>query len=175
MPKNKNKTNGLEVALNSGIAVSGVILLGFLYSFSQNQLHDGIEIEPSILNTSKHPILAKDIYIQNPVENIKVEVLNGCGVSALALKTTEFLRTKNIDVINSDNADNHDYKNTLIIQRNENIKSLKKIVESFGIYLGDSTRIKIIPDESLGVDVTIIIGKDYTSFAELNNYISAEN
>jgi hypothetical protein len=81
LPKNKNKTNGLEVALNSGIAVSGVILLGFLYSFSQNQLHDGIEIEPSILNTSKHPILAKDIYIQNPVENIKVEVLNGCGVS----------------------------------------------------------------------------------------------
>jgi hypothetical protein len=49
LPKNKNKTNGLEVALNSGIAVSGVILLGFLYSFSQNQLHDGIEIEPSIL------------------------------------------------------------------------------------------------------------------------------
>ena len=175
MPKNKNKINGLEVALNSAIAVSGVILLGFLYSFSQNQLHDGVEIKPSILNTSKHPILAKDIYIQNPVENIKVEVLNGCGVSALALKTTEFLRTKNIDVINSDNADNHDYKNTLIIQRNENIKSLKKIVESFGIYLGDSTRIKIIPDESLGVDVTIIIGKDYASFAELNNYISAEN
>ena len=54
-------------------------------------------------------------------------------------------------------------------------KSLKKIVESFGVYLGDSTRIKIIPDESLGVDVTIIIGKDYTSFSELNNYISAEN
>ena len=42
---------------------------------------------------------------------------------------SKFLRTKNIDVINSDNADNHDYKNTLIIQRNENIKSLKKIVE----------------------------------------------
>ena len=42
------------------------------------------------------------------------------------------------------------------------------------MYLGDSTRIKIIPDESLGVDVTIILGKDYTSFAELNNYISAK-
>ena len=31
-------------------------------------------------------------------------------------KTSEFLRTKKIDVINSDNADRHDYKNTLIIQ-----------------------------------------------------------
>ena len=176
MPKkNKNKSDGLEIALNSAIAISGVILLGFLYSFSQNQLHDGIEIEPTVNYHTSQPILAKDIYIQNPVEDIKVEVLNGCGVSALALNTTEYLRTKKIDVINSDNADSHNYKNTLIIQRNENVKSLKKIVESFGMYLGDSTRIKIIPDESLGVDVTIILGKDYTSFAELNNYISAKN
>ena len=143
MPTKKNKTDGIEVALNSAIAISGVILLGFLYSFSQNQLHDGVEIKPTITYDSSQPILAKDIYIQNPVEDIKVEVLNGCGVSALALKTTEFLRTKQIDVINSDNADNHDYKNTLIIQRNENVKSLKKIVESFGMYLGDSTRITV--------------------------------
>ena len=97
--------------------------------------------------------------------------MNGCGVSALALKTTEFLRTKQIDVINSDNADNHDYKNTLIIQRNENVKSLKKIVESFGMYLGDSTRIKIIPDESIGVDVTIILGKDYNTLPKFENFI----
>ena len=90
MPKkNKNKSDGLEIALNSAIAISGVILLGFLYSFSQNQLHDGIEIEPTVNYSSSQPILAKDIYIQNPVEDIKVEVLNGCGVSALALKTTE--------------------------------------------------------------------------------------
>ena len=116
MPKkNKNKSDGLEIALNSAIAISGVILLGFLYSFSQNQLHDGIEIEPTVNYNTSQPILAKDIYIQNPVEDIKVEVLNGCGVSALALKTTEYLRTKQIDVINSDNADNHNYKNTLIL------------------------------------------------------------
>ena len=41
--------------------------------------------------------------------------------------------------------------------------------------LVNSTRIKILNKESLGVDVTIILGKDYTSFAELNNYISANN
>jgi len=91
--KNKNKSDGLEIALNSAIAISGVILLGFLYSFSQNQLHDGIEIEPTFNYNTSQPILAKDIYIQNPVEDIKVEVLNGCGVPALALKTTEYLRT----------------------------------------------------------------------------------
>ena len=164
------------MALNAAITFAGVILLGFIYSFSQNQLHDGVEIKPIkpiIPNTSPQPILAKDVYLQNPIENIKVEVLNGCGVSALASKTTEFLRTKQIDVINSDNADHHNYKKTLIIQRNEKVKSLKKIVETFGVYLTDSTRVQILPDESLGVDVTVILGQDYTSFAELNNYISA--
>ena len=118
-------------------------------------------------------MLAKEIYIQNPIEDIKVEVLNGCGVAALASKTTEFLQSKNIDVIKSDNADHHNYKNTLIIQRNEQYNSLKKIVETFGIYLTDSTRIKILPDESLDVDVTVILGSDYTTFEELNTYISS--
>ena len=52
------------MALNAAITFSGIILLGFIYSFSQNQLHDGIEIKPIISNTSSQPILAKDIYIQ---------------------------------------------------------------------------------------------------------------
>ena len=161
------------MALNAAITFAGIILLGFIYSFSQNQLHDGVQIKTTISDTPSQPILAKDIYIQNPIEDIKVEVLNGCGVYALAAKTTAFLRTKQIDVINSDNADHHNYEKTLIIQRNEKVKSLKKIVETFGIYLTDSIRIQILPDESLGVDVTVILGQDYISFAELNNYISA--
>ena len=175
MPKvnnKKKKTDNIDVALNSAIAFCGLILLGFIYSFSKNQLHDGIEIDTNFSNSSQ-PMLAKDIYIQNPIEDIKVEVLNGCGVAALASKTTEFLQSKNIDVIKSDNADHHNYKNTLIIQRNEKYNSLKKIVETFGIYLTDSTRIKILPDESLDVDVTVILGSDYTTFEELNTYISS--
>ena len=174
MPKinKKKKPNNIDIALNSTIAFCGVILLGFIYSFSKNQLHDGIEIDTNFSNSSQ-PMLAKDIYIQNPIEDIKVEVLNGCGVAALASKTTEFLQSKNIDVIKSDNADHHNYRNTLIIQRNEKYNSLKKIVETFGIYLTDSTRIKILPDESLDVDVTVILGSDYTTFEELNTYISS--
>ena len=175
MPKvnnKKKKTDNIDIALNSAITFCGVILLGFIYSFSKNQIHEGIEIDTNFSNTTQ-PMLAKDIYIQNPIEDIKVEVLNGCGVAALASKTTEFLQSKNIDVIKSDNADHHNYKNTLIIQRNEKYNSLKKIVETFGIYLTDSTRIKILPDESLDVDVTVILGSDYTTFEELNTYISS--
>ena len=170
--RKKNNSELIEVALNTSIALAGIILLGFIYSFSKNQMNDGIKMEGNF-KTSDQPILAKDIYFKNPVENVKVEVLNGCGVFALAAKTTEFLRTKKIDVINSENADHHNYQNTLIIQRNEKINSLKKVVEAFGVYLTDSSRVQLMPDESLGVDVTVIIGKDYNSFDDLKNYISA--
>ena len=57
------------MALNAAITFAGIILLGFIYSFSQNQLHNGVEIEPIIPNTSSQPILAKDI--ASPVKNTK--------------------------------------------------------------------------------------------------------
>ena len=31
---------------------------------------------------------------------------------------------------------------------------------------------QIIPDESLGIDVTVILGKDYTTLTELEDFIS---
>ena len=61
------------MVLNAAITFAGIILLGFIYSFSQNQLHDGVEIKPINTNTSSQPVLAKDIYLQNPIENIKVD------------------------------------------------------------------------------------------------------
>ena len=173
--KNQKKLNLLtkEVLLNGAISIAGIVLLGFIFSFSRNVSHGGIPIDVVFADLEKEPRLAIDVYEQNPIKDIKVEVLNGCGVAALASKTTEFLQSKNIDVIKSDNADHHNYRNTLIIQRNEKYNSLKKIVETFGIYLTDSTRIKILPDESLDVDVTVILGSDYTTFEELNTYISS--
>mgnify|MGYP001461749071 FL=1 len=102
---------------------------------------------------------------------MKVEVLNGCGVQGLAGKTAEYLRLNQIDVINSDDADHHNYQKTVIIQRNENIQSLKKVSESFGILPDDESRIKIQPDETLGVDVTIILGKDYKTLPKFESFI----
>ena len=79
-----------------------------------------------------------------------------------------------IDVVSADNAEHHDYLNTIIIQRNENIKSLDMVTKSFGISSADKERIKIIPDETLGVDVTVILGKDYQLFPVFNDFISTK-
>lgn len=61
---------------------------------------------------------------------------------------------------------------TTIIGRNENFESLKIVAESLGLSVENKTNIKHEPDESLGVDVTVILGKDIVDFKELFNFIS---
>ena len=166
--KVKNSENFL---LNISIGIAGVFLLGFIYSFSRNAAHEGVPIKVIFPKSDDQP-LALDIYQENPIQDIKIEVLNGCGIKGLAAKTTDFFRSKQIDVIRSDNADRYNYSKTIIISRNENIKSLKAVAKSFQISPNDTSHIKIDPDESLGVDVTVILGKDIESFNELSNFFN---
>ena len=136
-------------------------------------------IPPSLTNELIFPeispplILAKNVYVEYPNQNIEVEILNGCGVPSLAAKTTDFLRSKHFDVVYSGNAKNQLYQHTMILQRNEKIESLKKIADSFGLELDDSKHIIIVLDESLCLDVTVILGADYRKFAELTEHINA--
>ena len=136
-------------------------------------------IPPSLTNELIFPqispqlFLAKNVYVEHPNQNIEVEVLNGCGVPFLAAKTTDFLRSKHFDVVFSGDAKNQLYQHTMILQRNEKIESLKKITDSFGIELDDSDHVIIVPDESLCLDVTVILGADYRKFAELTEHINA--
>jgi len=46
------------------------------------------------------------------------------------------------------------------------------ISESFGVSISDKDIISHVPDESLDVDVTIIIGKDIETYSKVFNYIS---
>ena len=161
------------MTLNAAIGIVGVLLLGFIYSFSRNVTHTGVPIEVTFPKIDPRP-LAIEVYQKNPIQNIKVEVLNGCGLKGIAARTAEFLRENHIDVVRSDNADHHDYPNTVIISRNENVESLRAVSKSFGVTMDDKTHIVIDdPDESLGVDVTVILGKDITNFTAISDFISS--
>ena len=94
--------------LNIAIGITGICLLGFIYSFSQNAASDGVPVNVTFQN-SEDLTLAVDIYEKKPIKNITVEVLNGCGINGLAAKATDFFRFKQIDVLKSDNADRYDY------------------------------------------------------------------
>jgi len=161
------------MTLNAAIGIVGVLLLGFIYSFSRNVTHSGVPIEVTFPKIEVQS-LAVEVYQANPIQNIKVEVLNGCGIKGIAARTADFLRTHQVDVVRSDNADRYDYPNTVIISRNENVESLKAVSRSFGISMNDETHILIVPDESLGVDVTVILGKDIYDFPKLSSLIPTD-
>ena len=158
--------------LKTYILFVGIVAFGFIY------LSLGELIPPSLSNELIFPeispqlFLAKNVYVEHPNQNIEVEVLNGCGVPYLAALTTDFLRSKHFDVVFSGNARNQQYQHTLILQRNEKIESLKNIADSFGVDWDDSKHVIILPNESLCLDVTVILGADYRKFSELIEYIS---
>ena len=160
-----------NVFLNIAIGITGICLIGFIYSFSQNAASDGVLVNVNFQN-SEDLTLAVDIYEKKPIKNITVEVLNGCGINGLAAKATDFLRFKQIDVLKSDNADRYDYLKTQIISRNENTNSLKAVANCFNLSTGDTNHIQINPDESLGVDVTIILGRDINTFEEITEFLA---
>ena len=173
--KNKLKSSKIinkDLILNGAISIAGILLLGFIFSFSKNISHKGIPVDVVFPETEKEPRLAIEVYEQNPIKDIKVEVLNGCGIKGIAAKASDFLRKQQVDVVRSDNADKYDYLKTTIIGRNENFESLKIVAESLGLSVENKTNIKHEPDESLGVDVTVILGKDIVDFKELFNFIS---
>ena len=61
---------------------------------------------------------------------------------------------------------------TQIISRNENTNSLKAVANCFNLSTSDTNHILINPDESLGVDVTIILGKDINTFEEITAFLA---
>jgi hypothetical protein len=99
--------------------------------------------------------------ITNPVQykNIKIEVLNGCGVQNLARVTTDYLRGKGFDVINYGNAA-EEQQRTVVIDRLSPEKRWANIVaKTLDVKLTSA-----VVDSSLCVHVLVLLGKDYDEF-----------
>jgi hypothetical protein len=96
--------------------------------------------------------------ITNPVQykNIKIEILNGCGVQDLARVTTDYLRGKGFDVINYGNAA-EEQQRTVVIDRLSPEKRWAKIVAK----ALDVKLTSVVVDSSLCVHVLVLLGKDY--------------
>jgi len=104
------------------------------------------------------------LLVDSTKARIQVEVLNGCGVSGVAEKLTDYLRTNNIDVVNLGNYRSFEIENSIIISRNEKILNAEKVAAIVGL---DNQNIiqQINPDYML--DVTFILGKDYRDLIPL--------
>ena len=95
---------------------------------------------------------------KKPAEIIQAEVLNGCGVSGLADRFTDFLRENNVDIVKTGNYIKFDIEETMVIDRTGNKANALYIAELLNMKEGNAiTQI----NNDYFVDVTIIIGRDY--------------
>jgi len=158
--------------VNSAIAILSLLLIAFIFSFSRQYTQKGVPIKTTFPSLPDQTRLAVEIYEQNPVLDIEVEVLNGCGEAGLAGKVSEFLRNNRIDVVRSENADHFGYDRTLLIQRNEKFENLKTVSATLGFDLNDKSRVLVQPDANSDVDLTLIIGKDYKTIRPLTDFLN---
>jgi hypothetical protein len=87
-------------------------------------------------------------------EEVRVEVLNGCGLEGAAGKAQERLESNGYTVVAVGNAANFDYKHTILLTPESNEERAERIKELFGM---EDDKI-----ERTDYDVKVIIGDDYT-------------
>jgi hypothetical protein len=96
--------------------------------------------------------------IKSPTQynNIKVEVLNGCGIQNLARITTDYLRNKGFDVINYDNAAEEQIRTSVIDRLSPEKKWAEIVAEALEVDLTSA-----VIDSNLCVHALVLLGKDY--------------
>lgn len=101
---------------------------------------------------------------QKPSDIIQVEVLNGCGVSGVGDRFTDFLRNNNFDVVNIGNYIRFDMDETIVIERIGNKANAYKVAEALGVKKENVIQ-QLNNDYFL--DVSIVIGRDYYTLKPL--------
>jgi len=117
---------------------------------------------------SKLNLFGENSEIDNLIKhkkNMQVEVLNGCGVSGVADRFTDYLRKKNFDVVNTGNYRSFSIDNSIIIDRTGNIVNAEYLAEVIGI---DKKQVIQQKNKNYFLDVTLIIGKDYKQLFQNN-------
>lgn len=104
------------------------------------------------VSTETVPITEQDI-----IPHIgSIEVLNGCGVEGAANKMAEFLRSKQFDVKNIDNASSWNYPFTVVVSRTKDMSVAKKIASVL-----QTDKVILIRTNEQIYDVTVIIGPEF--------------
>ena len=137
------------------MGVLAVLVFGFLTSgVNRIFFNSGIDANYPDLST----LLTKTPYEKKTGHKIQVVILNGCGISNLAMMYTDFLRNEGLDVLDSKNADHFNYLKTTILHHRGDINRASVLADILKI---DKSSIVNDKNENLFYDMTLIIGKDY--------------
>jgi hypothetical protein len=89
---------------------------------------------------------------------LRVEILNGCGITGAADWAAKRLRGGGITIVNIENADNFRYSKTVVRSSVGMPAALKEALSRLGL---PEKIVAAAPAPAPGRDVTVIVGKDY--------------
>ena len=130
-----------------GIAVFALILGAFGASTLMRHLDERQRVEPEPGAQDTVPPVTRS--------RIRVEVLNGAGLPGAAERVTELLRRRGFDVVDFGNAERFDHPRTRVLDRVGNPEHAREVAAAL-----QGVPIESVPDSSLYLDVTVIIGRD---------------
>jgi len=148
---NKTHSSSTNIFLNIIIIILAGLIIFLSYSlFTKISALTSDEDEAGLNKTSRI---------------IQLEVLNGCGISGIAEKLTNYLRQKDFDVVQVGNYTSYDIDNTLVVDRTGNKNNAIKVAEALGI---DSKNVIQQINNDYFLDVSLIIGKDFNRLKPFN-------
>lgn len=155
----------------------GLLVAGFIISALTTR--SGIEIaspgensvdQPRLLTVPSGTITEDEQDADYTSDRIEVEVLNGCGVIGMAGEFADYLRRKGYDVIRFTNAQRYDYPRTLVVNRGTDFDRARLVAQTLGV---ESNAVENMPDPSLQLDVTIVLGQDYNTLTSYREIVSS--
>jgi LytR cell envelope-related transcriptional attenuator len=146
----QHRSSTSSLFLNIIIVLLGIVILVMVYSIFSKLL--GLK-DDSASGKNK------------PSAAVQVEVLNGCGVSGVADKITDYLRKNNFDVVQTGNYTSYDMDKSLVIDRTGNKANAEKVAAALGI---DKKNIVQQINNDYLLDCSIVIGKDYFQLKPYN-------
>ncbi|HLB00393.1 MAG TPA: LytR C-terminal domain-containing protein [Bacteroidota bacterium] len=105
-----------------------------------------------------------------PSKSIQMDVLNGCGARGAGARMTSMLRGLGFDVVEMKNYSSFRVAETLVIDRVGDLAAARRVAGALGVRESNVVQ-QINPDYF--VDVSVVIGEDYTSLKPA--YPSGEN
>ncbi len=145
-------------SINLLIVLLAVVTIYLFYNLFKRLTTPQTDIKTQVVDSTTY--LTK----QPSGGTLQIDVQNGCGVSGIADKFTEFLRSKGFDVVEMGNFSTQDIKTSMVIDRTGNMKNAKRVAQSLGI--SEKYVIQQM-NKNYFLDATVVIGKDYS---ELNPF-----
>lgn len=144
------KKDILNYVLNGSIIILFVLVSYFGFSLINNSVKSSKEIK-EITDTSR-------TLTNQPNLSIQLDVQNGSGENGAASRITDYLRKNSIDVVEIGNYKSSDVDRTLVIDRCGDNAKARKVAQILGL---SEKNIIQQTNNSLYLDVTVIIGKDF--------------